>query len=475
MVSQAAFLRRRPLLLALLAVPCSASALVEAVHSGNPNGFLQKKDAAQSDSDSGGPFDDAVQPSCSCDCCDTVHRLPGEMSFGAAVKCSASGAHSEDMCGAQCTPSKEEGKEDKVLPEDVVDMERFCFFECKPAAGGNAPVKSQCVAFSEDEAARTIDPAGNPMDPAFLYAVAPKAGPGLSNQRPASFFNGAPIYSAAAASANLLSTRTRVDPPEYESTDKTKKAKIEALKGKASSETEAGHAQLEAARLRQMEHIKQKELHAALKESGDGVVTLDPFAAIQDLSSAAMNARVSAEKAAITAGKAVKAYDMGRRKIWKLALGEAGKEVLRWKKHAEDLAAANLKAMYAPTWQSKAMAKAQKASAPYIEAMLRAQESVKLYNQKGYATADSASALWKEAQADGDKANKLPRGSIAENNLAQSDMLDAREKAKQAQSMAMESRQYFATAAEVRKGIPQFQYSAQKAAAAAVAAMNMPR
>jgi hypothetical protein len=35
------------------------------------------------------------------------------------VKCSASGAHSEDMCGAQCTPSKEEGKEDKVLPEDI--------------------------------------------------------------------------------------------------------------------------------------------------------------------------------------------------------------------------------------------------------------------------------------------------------------------------------------------------------------------
>jgi len=462
MVSQAVLL-----VTTLLIAPCSAAA----VEPRGPGGFLQKhRDAAQSDSESGGAFDDGPQPSCSCDCCDVVKRLPGEVQFGAGVKCIPSGEHSTDMCDAQCSPSKE----DKVLQEEVVDLERFCFFECKPAAGNLAPVKSQCIAFSEDEAAKTIDQAGNPMDPAFLYGMAPSSAAfyrGLSNQPPASF--GAPIYSAASASANLLSKRTRLmkaSPPVSK-----KEAKVDALKGKASSEIEGKGASLEAARLREMEHQKQITLNKALKESGDGVVVLDPFAAIQDLSSAAMNARVSAEKAAITAGKAVKSYDIGRRKMWKLALSEAGKEVLRWKKFAEDKAARELAAMYKPTWQSKAIKKAQKASAPYIEAMLRAQESVKLYNQKGYAMAGSASSLWKEAQADADKANKLPRKSIADNNLAQSDMLDAREKAKEAQTMALESRQYFATAADVRKGIPQFQYSAQKAAAAAVAAMNSPR
>lgn len=458
-----------PLLLvvsSLLPALSSALVAVESIHSGGPSGgFLQKHgQASQSDSDSGGPFDDGPQPGCSCDCCDTVHRLPGEISFGAGVKCSPSGGHSADMCGLQCSPSKE----DKVLQEEVVDLERFCFFECKPAAGLKAPVNSQCVAFTEDEAARTIDAAGNPVDPAFLYSAP------LANQPPSSFFNGAPIYSAAGASANLLSKGTRISKgrgPEVS----TEKAKVEALKGKASSEVEGKGASLEAARLREMEHVKQTELNAALKESGDGVVVLDPFAAIQDLSAAANNARVSAEKAAITAGQAVKSYDVGRRKMWKLALSEAGKEVLRWKKFAEDKAARELAAMYKPTWQSKAIAKAQKASQPYIEAMLAAQASVKLYNQKGYAMANSASSLWNEAQGDAAKANALPKATTADMNMANSDMLDAREKAKEAQNMAMEARQYFATAAEVRKGIPQFQYSAQKAAAAAVAAMNSPR
>jgi len=356
------------------------------------------------------------------------------------------------------------------LQEEVVDVERFCFFECKPAAGNAAPVKSQCVAFTEEEASKTIDQAGNAIDPAFLYGTAPTSAAfyhGLSNQPPSS------IYSAAAASANLLSKSTRLT--KAGPTVDKKQAKTDALKGKASSEVEAKGARLEAARLREMEHQKQQTLNTVLKESGDGVVVLDPFAAIQDLNSAAINARVSAEKAAITAGKAVKSYDVGRRKMWKLALSEAGKEVLRWKKFAEDKAKKELAAMYVPTWQSKAIKKAQKASQPYIEAMLRAQESVKLYNQKGFATGSAASAKWKEAQAEADAANKLPRGSIAQNNLAQSDMLDARDKAKEAQTMSLEAKQYFATAAQVRKGIPQFQYSAQKAAAAAVTALEMSR
>jgi len=454
-----------PLLLVVSSLhmaPCSATAL-ENVRRSGPSGFLQQqhKHVSQSDNEDEGPFDDGPQPSCSCDCCDVVNRLPGEINFGAGVKCSPSGEHSEDMCGQQCTPDKE----DKVLKDEVVDLERFCFFECKPAAGLRAPAKSQCVAFSEEEAAKTIDPAGNPMDPAFLYQQS------LSNQPPANFFGGAPVYSAASASANLLSKGTRI----VKGKPDAKEAKIAAQKGKAYAEAQGKGASLEAARLREMENQHQQTLNAAMKASGDGTVTLDPFAAIQDLQVAANNARTDAERSAISAGDAVKSYDVGRRKMWKLALSEAGKEVLRWKKFAEDKAARELAAMYKPTWQSKAIKKAQEASQPYIEAMLRAQDSVKLYNQKGYGMASSASKLWSEAQVDAAKANKLPRGSIAENNMAQSEMLDAREKAKEAQTMAMESRQYFSTAAEVRKGVPSFQYSAQKAAAQAVAAMNGPR
>merc|ERR1719311_1123887 len=127
-----------------------------------------------------------TQPACSCDCCDVVRRIPGEIAAGASVKCSPNHQHSEDMCAAQCTTNDE----DKVLQDEVVDMQRFCFFECKPADGRNAPDQSQCVAFSAQEASQTIDPAGNPIDPAFLY------GPAQQDTPPASFFrNGPPTAS----------------------------------------------------------------------------------------------------------------------------------------------------------------------------------------------------------------------------------------------------------------------------------------
>merc|ERR1719335_215570 len=134
-----------------------------------------------------------------------------------------------------------------------------------------------------------------------------------------------------------------------------------------------------------------------------------------------------------------------------------------------------MKAMFAETWQIKAAKKAQEASKPYIEALLRAQESVKLYNSQGFAMASKSRKLWAESQKDADAANKLPRATTEETNIAKSAILDAREKAKEAQRLALEARQSFATAAKVRKTIPQFQYSAQQAAAAAVAAMNGPR
>jgi len=402
------------------------------------------------------------QQACSCDCCDVTRRIPGEIQFGAGIKCSPSVQHSSDMCGAQCSPDKE----DTVLKDAVVDFERFCFFECRPAAGPKAPEKSQCVAFNELEAAKISDKDGNPMDPAFLYGMDKLK---LSNQRPV--MKGALLSSASRLVAAGPAPAAAGPPPGSPDAVDPKKAKVAALKGKASSEKEGKDASKEAAALREMEHAKQQELNAALKASGNGVVTLDPFAAISDLSTAAINARVDAEKASMMASKAVLAYSSGRQKTWKLALGEAGKEVLRWKKHAEDKAKSEWAARIAPTWQSRALKAAQKASKPYIDGLLRAQDSVKLYNGKGFATAQAASALWKTSQFEADKANKLPRNTIAQNNLAQSDMLDAREKAKEAQNMALESRQFFATAAEVRKGIPQYQYNAQKAAALAVSTM----
>merc|ERR1719146_553943 len=153
------------------------------------------------------------------------------------------------------------------------------------------------------------------MDPAFLYAQAPgqrQAGQlpmELSNQPPSSFYNAPVVYSGAAASANLLAKGSRLSKGPYEEDEA--KAKTEGLKGRALAKKEGDEAKLEGARLRELEHQQQQKLNGALKASGDGVVVLDPFAAIQDLNAAATNARVQAEKAAIAAGDAVKAYDKG--------------------------------------------------------------------------------------------------------------------------------------------------------------------
>lgn len=449
------------------------------------------RDSANSQSSDGSS--EEPPPTCSCDCCDVTIRRPGEISFGAKVKCTPSSQHTEDMCGAQCSPAKE----DKILQDDIVDMQRFCFFECKPAAGAGAPVSSQCVALADEEVSKVIDPAGNPIDPAFLYSQ-----PLLNQQPPASFFYGTP----PGASANLLSTHATISqaPLNYvqaapapagvgvEAPTASKSAisslysaeaqnvditlaKKDALKGKAFSEKKGGEAMVNADALRNIEERKQYDLNEALQASGNGEVSLDPLAAIADLKAATLSARAAASQANVYASDAIGAYDVGRQKIWKLALDASAKEVLRWKKYAEEKTAKELKDRFAPTFQTKAAAAAQKASQPYIEGMLRAQESVKLYNTKGFDMASQARALWDEAQADAKSANELPRRTIRDQNKAQAAILDAREKAKNAQHMAVESKQYFATATNIRKGIPAFQYNAQKAAAQAVAELEQQR
>jgi hypothetical protein len=375
------------------------------------------------------------------------------------------------MCQPQCSPDKS----DKVLRDEVVDLERFCFFECKPADGPNAVTKSQCVDMSEHEKDQTIDPAGNPIDPAFIYAPREV----LYSQPPGLYFSnggpwvGPPPANPPAASANLLSKSSRVthgavQVPAADEKD-PKEAEKEANKGKKQANVEGEQARMEAAKLREMENIKQQELNQALQSSGNGQVMMDPFAGIKDLDNAAVGATVSAQDASVAASQAIQAYDIGRKKIWGLALAAAGKEVLSWKKYAEEKLKNETEARFKPTWQQKALKEAQQASKPYIEGMLHAQESVKMYNEKGFQTASEASQLWNEAQRDGAQADKLPRSTMQEENVAQSDIIDARNKGRRSQEMTVEARQYFTTAANVRKTIPYYQYQAQKAAAEAVA------
>jgi hypothetical protein len=126
------------------------------------------------------------------------------------------------MCSEQCSTSQD----DKVLQEETVDSLRFCFFECKPAEGAAAPEESQCIAFTSAEAAHIVNPAGNAVDPAFLYSAATQPSffngqePTVNQQPPPSFFDGQPpsgfstggqqVYEPPASAATLLSTQARL-------------------------------------------------------------------------------------------------------------------------------------------------------------------------------------------------------------------------------------------------------------------------
>merc|ERR1719502_1995844 len=93
--------RSAALLLTLSSLPFSVASVLRG---------KSPADSALVQSDEGGWADDA-QPTCSCDCCDVVKRLPGETAFNVGTKCAPGAQHASDKCGAQCSP----GEDDKIL------------------------------------------------------------------------------------------------------------------------------------------------------------------------------------------------------------------------------------------------------------------------------------------------------------------------------------------------------------------------
>jgi len=106
---------------------------------------------------------------CNCDCCGTVRRLPEETVAGTKVKCAPAHDHGSDVCTDECRAPAE----DRLLHirGNVLDYQRFCFFECKPAAGPASPVSTQCIALSFEDIEKTASH-GQAQDPAIIYQAA---------------------------------------------------------------------------------------------------------------------------------------------------------------------------------------------------------------------------------------------------------------------------------------------------------------
>jgi hypothetical protein len=104
---------------------------------------------------------------CSCDCCQVSARRSDEKTKQTGVKCAV--AETSTHCDTQCLPRSHDTILGLFAQDQVLDTTRFCFYECKPAAGRSAPVESACLSLEEQEASYLLDKDGNLMDPAALY------------------------------------------------------------------------------------------------------------------------------------------------------------------------------------------------------------------------------------------------------------------------------------------------------------------
>jgi len=404
-------------------------------------------------------------PPCTCDCCDVVLRRPGEITAGAGVKCAPSTQHSPEVCGPQCAPTPG----DRIFQDAILEFQRFCFFECKPAAGAQAPVTTQCVALTGDEATHALDATGNAIDPAFLYSGVPQVAantPCGSTPRRLALAGTATHNAEEPSGADIPGHPDSVDPEA---------ARKMGEKGRVIANDLGESASEEADRLRKIEEDKQLALNNNLRDKfglplrqGDGETELDPYAAVADIHQQAMSAKAFAQGAQAAAGDAVEAYTAARKVIFRSASEAAKDEVEKWKEQAAQKVKKDVK-HNTDTWNAKAAAAAAKAQQPFLEQVARAEASVRDYNKRGNEAAAEANALWSKAAKLADDASALQKENPEE---AESKIFDAREYAKQSQELAKEAKQMFATAKQTKKMVPMYKYQGEQAAAEAVKALN---
>lgn len=331
----------------------------------------------------------------------------------------------------------------------VLDYQRYCFFECKPAEGPAAPVHTQCIPLDMQDIAKTENH-GQPLDPALTYAP-----------------------HRAALVSSKASNQVAKEPS-------IKDAKMEALKGIKQTGFEGNEAFQEAKKTRMVEAKAAQSMNEALRshlehieETGDedapppAFGAADPFAGIHDIREMKVHASAAAEKAGDAAQAALAALKLARKMTWDNAVDEATAAMRGVKAQAEAKAKADAEHLkrISNTQEEKMAAAAAKAAEPFFISMIRAQQTAKDYNRRGEENAAKA----RDLEADSRKLEKAANEHNAAGKVAtaQAEILDARKVMREAQSYAKQARQFFATAKEIQKGEPKFVAAAQAASAKA--------
>lgn len=395
-------------------------------------------------------------PSCTCDCCNTARRLPGE-DFQAHVKCAPAHDHSSDVCTNQCRGPNN----DRLVHtrDGILNYQRYCFYECKPANGPGAALHTQCVGLDlADKDVLAKD--GVAHDPAVVYKKAPRK------------------------KAALVAAKTAVKAERQ--TPSAAEAKMSAKRGITQATFEGQEARAEAEATREMEEQAAANLNEVLgshveaieaaEAAGEEAPTLEsamnPFAGIESIHKDNAASEVAAHGAGEAAQAALASVREARKLTWQAAIDSAKKAMDGVVAAAAAKAKADAEHLerISNSQEVKMLEAAQKASFPFFISMLRAQQTAKEYMKKADEQRGLAFDKKKKSDDLAAKANKFN----AEGKSAQANSMitQARAEMRKAQAYAKQARQFYATAEEIEKGVPKFQAAAAAASAKTVYDMN---
>jgi len=408
------------------------------------------------------------EEACSCSCCDVVERRPDEVVDDARIKCAPSEEHSSEVCSDQCL-SAENDRILRTAEEQVLDYLRFCFFECKPAAGVLSPVSTQCVALDEADIPKVVDTSGNAIDPAVIYAKS--FNPNQFRLPGASLISArhSQVAHAPSPAANSASSPAPLSALAPATVD-PKLAAENAVLGKKWATEESTDAREVASKVREGEAFQSRLYHEKLQTKAGVVESGDPYAEVAAVRQSALASQMAAQGADNAAEHAVQVFNLARAANWNAALDAAKADIVKLGEDAQKKKDAKPPVPPGMAWRQKAAEAARKAYQPYMDSIASAQRMAAANGMR-------AASMEKEAANDQTQAESLTEEAKSWSEKGRP--AEARTRMSQAKAFELRSKQLSANVKVLRRRVKDAQktidgYYAVAQQAATMAVNTMP-
>jgi len=382
-------------------------------------------------------------PPCSCDCCQTVPRMPSEQTASLEFKCSApSPDQLTDICPASCSASTA----DVVLTsaEEGMDYNRYCQYKCKPAT---MTTGSECVRLDAMETQKTFEFDGNGDANSGILGAA-------SNE--------------STSWGNEIATQRASQQEEQESLEAAQRLKGEihydvqaVIENRLRAETASAMARASAAEARAKADLAAADRAATEAAKADGVGRFG--AAGQEASVEAAAAEEAARRSALEAERNLQQIERVAKNTAQNAAKDAVAEIKKQAAApAKELAETDAKLWGWDKPKFWPKVEAVRAADPYQASMTVAVQRMGEY--EGYAQGELG-------KAKGDQAKAIGLASQANAMEAQGDKMGAETLRHEidgllgsAKGHEAKAQSDWAMAEKMRKSVPQWQDAAMKAA-----------